>query len=923
MKHIKRSCFVGIVFLFMVCFFSSLHCDAAKRKEKTVRVAYFHLEDYYKEKDGKVDSYDFAYLEKIAEYANLKLEYVNCKTWANALRMLEKHQVDIVGTVQWDKEREKKYEYCFQDYGFSVAELCCLPERDFSYRDYEKIGKSKIGLVKGYIRQKELNKMLASHRISPKIKTYNTQDALNEALLSGEIDLAAANSHTLLNEWKVVEKFSYNPFFFVSWKGNTSLMNAINNAMIQIHIYEADYDDELMKQYFPSLVKLPFTKEEMRCIQKKRKLRVHFDKKTKPLAWQDSSGKILGILPDICKKLGEKTGLIFEFVPYEKEQKLEDNDVSYRVHMAKNVMNRHDISKDGRTGDLFNGEFLLYHRVWEDYNPKNRYRVAFPENRTEIHQSFLEKYPKNKVVTFKNPEKCLEAVWKGKADLAFLDNDIANDYFIEMDMHGIVSIPITAVPVGIYLQFRGKDAAILSGIVDKGLNQITDEELNTIKLHYALKTVPKTTIPYIVKNNMLLAFLIGMVVVILISTAVVLALRNYLIRQESRRVEAANSARAEFFSRISHDMRTPMNGILGMVDLSEREENIDVLHDNMKRIRESGDYLLRLINDTLDLQKIESGKMELEEQVIQSRKLVESVVDMVKMTAKQKNIDFSVENRGAELDLYIKCDTLRVRQIFVNLLSNAIKFTPDGGRVSILIERLDRTDNVVHDRMQITDNGVGMSESFIKGGLFKAYSQERSRMSAKYAGSGLGLAITKTLIEMMGGKIEVESRLGEGSAFTVYLAFTLVDKETALEELRKTQEKHPVFYEKLRGKKVLLCEEHPLNAEIVRKYLKKADCSVVWKENGKEGVRAFAESEEGEFAAILMDLRMPVMDGIAAAEEIRKMQRQDAADVPIIAMTADVLFNDANRVLASGMNAYVAKPVDSKELLYVLSNAFE
>ena len=386
------------------------------------------------------------------------------------------------------------------------------------------------------------------------------------------------------------------------------------------------------------------------------------------------------------------------------------------------------------------------------------------------------------------------------------------------------------------------------------------------------------------------------------------------LKNSLEEAQKASHAKADFYSRMSHDMRTPMNGILGMTTLSENETDVGVLQSNIKKIRESGEYLLNLINDTLDIQRIESGKMVLEPQIVNTREMIEGLLDMLKPTAAAKGVNLKYSHGNADLDWYIRMDALRLKQIFTNLVSNAVKFTPAGGTVELAFALLSREGMISHDVVYVRDTGVGMSEAFLKNGIFKPFSQERNAVSTQYAGSGLGLSIAKSLVEMMGGRIEVESELGVGTTFIVYLDFERVEESEAKKILNREKQDNHASFAILKGRHILLAEDHPLNAEISRKLLEKAECIVTWAQNGQEAVTCIERSAPGFYDAILMDVRMPVMDGIRATKTIRNLQRFDAKKFPIIAMTANAYEEDVKICLDAGMDAHISKPVEPAKL---------
>ena len=396
--------------------------------------------------------------------------------------------------------------------------------------------------------------------------------------------------------------------------------------------------------------------------------------------------------------------------------------------------------------------------------------------------------------------------------------------------------------------------------------------------------------------------------------------------EQRRQLEAAladankaNQAKSEFLSRMSHDMRTPMNGIMGLVHLSAEEKDVNILKENIARIGESGTYLLGLINDTLDMQKIESGKLTLTTELVNGATLFHTVTEVIEPEAQKKGIDFQVINKDADMDCYLRTDPVRVRQIFFNLLNNAVKFTPSGGKIVLEIELLYRKDGIAHDVFRVRDTGIGMSEEFIKNCLYKPFMQENNEMTSQYVGTGLGLSIVKYLVELLGGRIEVESVLGEGTTFTVYLNFERVENEAARVLVTAQESDRQRLYELLNGKTVLMCEDHPLNAQIAKKLLTNMGMTVVCAENGRMGADIFAGSKPGEIDAILMDIRMPVMDGITAAKEIRAGSGPKAKTIPIIAMTANAFAEDVKMSRDAGMNVHLAKPINPQELYRVLA----
>lgn len=376
--------------------------------------------------------------------------------------------------------------------------------------------------------------------------------------------------------------------------------------------------------------------------------------------------------------------------------------------------------------------------------------------------------------------------------------------------------------------------------------------------------------------------------------------------------EKANEAKSDFLSNISHDMRTPLNGIIGFTDLAIKEDNFEKAKEHLAKIKLSGKLLLDLINDTLDLSKIESGKITLRPTILNTDSLIESLTEIISASAEGKHQKFIID-KDPQVAPYIRMDRLCLQKIFLNLLSNAIKFTPEGGTIEFRIKKLFTPIHGANCLLTVRDTGIGIGEKFLPK-IFDAFAQEQAPESGNVQGTGLGLAIAKKLVNLMGGTIEVESEKGKGTLFSVYL---YIDPVRDYSPTSGLDQKNGII--SLQGKKILLVEDHPLNTELAKMILEQKGISVKTAGNGEEAVKQFSESEPEFFDAILMDIRMPVMDGLAATRCIRGLPREDARTVPIIAMTANAFDDDVRHCLEAGMNFHIAKPINPEELFSALS----
>ena len=388
--------------------------------------------------------------------------------------------------------------------------------------------------------------------------------------------------------------------------------------------------------------------------------------------------------------------------------------------------------------------------------------------------------------------------------------------------------------------------------------------------------------------------------------------QNLRLQEALAAAKKAGETQTEFFSRLSHDIRTPLNGILGFTRIARESEDMEQTRNCLTKIQNSGEYLLALMNDVLDMSKIESDAFELHEDVMDGGRFLDSIADMFREVAAQKGITLDVDLSKAAVG-WVRMDQLRTRQILNNLLSNAIKFSAPGTAISWILVNTPIGAGEVEALCIIRDQGCGMSEDFLER-LFEPFSQEKNAFSSVHSGTGLGLSIVKKLLDAMGGTIHIDSTLGVGTTVTVRLRYKTADPPAEPDATVSDSRAYTLV-----GKQILLCEDNLLNQEIALELLRRKGMEITVAENGAAGVEAFLASPEGTFDAILMDIQMPVMNGYDAAKAIRASEHSDAAAIPIIAMTADAYTKDVRKTIDAGMNYHLAKPIDPEKLYKVLA----
>lgn len=429
----------------------------------------------------------------------------------------------------------------------------------------------------------------------------------------------------------------------------------------------------------------------------------------------------------------------------------------------------------------------------------------------------------------------------------------------------------------------------------------------------------KTTSFFIICSAVFIALVTVIVVILMISKSNKRLVSqkeeaNQLLRTAAEEANSANQAKSDFLSHMSHDIRTPINGIMGMTDIALKHiDNQEKVLDCLQKISGSSQHLLGLVNDVLDMSRIESGKTKVNYESFDIRTCIDNCSSIIGGQLSTRDIELVQEIGEFEHPLLVG-DELHLRQVFINILGNSVKFTPDGGKIYFRAREVRSTDDRVLFRFELADTGIGMKKEFIPH-LFEAFSQEDDGTRTTYKGTGLGMAITKKFVDMMGGTVEVQSVLNEGTTFI--LEFWIdIDKEAKLSEAKA--ETHV----NLKGMKTLLVEDIELNLEIAQSILEEEGAIVTPAMNGQEAVDAFAGNPAGTFDIIIMDIMMPVMDGITATKTIRALDRPDAKTIPIVAMTANAYEEDIRNTQAAGMNAHLSKPIDVDLMFKTLSRFY-
>ena len=669
-------------------------------------------------------------------------------------------------------------------------------------------------------------------------------------------------------------------------------------------------------------------------------------------SWLEEHGDIrMGFLKNdpaifsMDETTGKLTGMLSEYVSYAKDclgnQTLKFNIQDYDDYdeMLQALQN-HEIDMifyAGRNPDIAEKKgYALTNTAWtynlmavtdeKNFDEGNVYTVAVPKEKEALKQQLTFSYPQWNLVDYDSFEEAAEMITNEKADCFLMGASQAMVYDNNRDFK---SVPLTKTMEACFA-VKGGEETLLS-ILNKTLKGMPSGMLTSALAIYD-STADKVTFLDFVKDNMLAFFLatgfsaLSIIVIILVllrkarkaEAAAKLAANdtqklNEKLEIALKKAEDASLAKTSFLNNMSHDIRTPMNVILGYAQLMENELNgkdIPEVLEHLEKLQQSGNLLLSIINNVLDMARIESGRMEIDENYCRIEDVWKSLFAVFDEKARKKNISLhytmNVEHE------HVLTDVTKVKEILVNILSNAIKYTPAGGSVMVYVDELpcDESGYMIV-RIRISDTGIGMSQDYLTK-IFEAFTREKNTTKSKIAGTGLGMSIVKNYVDLLGGTIDVESELGKGSTFTVTLKHRIADERYYV---KKHIEESGTGNEILEGRNILLAEDNDLNAEIAEAILERAGLRIERVENGIQCVNRILKMPAGTYDMIFMDIQMPQMDGYKATQTIRNLPDKDKACIPIIAMTANAFAEDKKKTMEAGMNAHLSKPLNVPELM--------
>lgn len=923
-KGIRECICLGMIFMQMLAFSVMFPGMMVQGQEiRTVRVAFFPMEGFhvYSETDG-YGGLDVDYLRELCNFTGWKIEYVECGSWNEALDMLEAKEVDLVGSAQHSKEREEIFDYASLSSGYTFGCLFTNKGKCLPFEDFESMKDMTFGVVKSYIRKEEFIDYIHRNGIkNPRILEYGTTQELQEALNTGEIDIAA---HTLTEVWEgqcLIGKFAYAPYYYITWRGNHTLLDEINRGIENLKINNPALEQELITRYYGNR-RENFGMEERDFISRGKTVKIGFYKDTRPLAYVNSQGEYDGIYIHILKTVSQRSGIPLEFVPLDRKQYWKDFLLRGEIdfYAGSNSM---QLAGDEKI--VTTCEFMPYNSVIVspiDYVLADEVTMVLTKGRAY----WADKLDFDGEVIYRDSAKdCLQALERGEADITLL-NTIEYNYQSKNErFSNLIEWENYRYQSGTTLAAAKESDPVMFEVMNKALGMVSqDEKEDIINQYMNIPYDSYNMVDYLYQSKNVITIFALLSVFFLIFGFVFLRMRkkSYLVLEKKngelqraiKDAERANQAKTEFLSHMSHDIRTPINGIMGMLNIAERNpKDLERQADCREKIKTSAQHLLSLINDVLDISKMESGNVEFSRESFNLPELLKNCSVIVGGQAEDRGIKLTTEFEDEDKMSggYFVGSPLHIKQIIINIAGNAVKYNKPGGSVSLRCYELSREHSVAQMCFEISDTGIGMSREYLKH-IFDPFTQEEGGARTNYQGTGLGMTITKKLVEGMGGTITIESELGEGSVFTVVLPLETAQPPRLLEE---DKEKESVD---ITGKHALIVEDNELNQEIAEYILTELGVNVTLAVNGQEAVDIFKNSAPGSFHIIFMDVMMPVMDGHEATRTIRKLKRPDGAKIPIIAMTANAFAEDVKAAMDAGMNEHITKPLEPEIIDRVL-----
>ena len=901
---------------------------------KVVRVGSFEDTFNYVNEKGARKGYGYELLQTLSGYTGWQFEYVTCD-WSDCFEKLENGEIDIMGGISYTEDRAEEMLFSDEPMGVEKYYLYAdLSRADISASDYKTLNGKKVGVLMGTEPEVMLTEWEEKYGLKTEhVNVSNNEDA-KQKLANHEIDCFVSLEESFWADLGIstITRVGKSGIYYALNKNRSDLKEELDNAMRALDEAAPFYTADLYKRYF-SLDYIPIlTGEEKAWLKEHGAIKMGFLTSDSGVSTFDpATGEFTGVITDYIQFAADCLGnqeLEFQLVGYDsKEAELDalksgEIDMIFHFDQSPNLAEEYHFACTNTTWT----SNLMAVTNKQHFNENNVNRIAVPQNKLSLKKYLAFYYPQWEIVDCDTQEDAVKLVKDGQADCFVTGISSENKY---SKKYSFYSVPLLN-PVKSCFAVNSGNRSLLS-ILNKTIKAMPVNMLAGALAMYK-SSARKVTLSDFIKDNFFMALLVSSIAVAAILLTILKLLRkarkaeaaarkaasdtqelNAKLQVAVEKAESANHAKSTFLFNMSHDIRTPMNAIIGYADLASRHlDDPAKLKNYMENIQVCGQNLLMLLNNVLDLARIENDKTEMEYSVSDIEKDFRNCVAMFRNQADSKGQTLMVTTQLQYP--YIYADIPHLTEICTNLVSNAVKYTGAGGTIRCNVtqkpgEKEGWCDTVV----TVADNGIGMSQEFQKH-IFEPFERERTSTVSKVEGSGIGMGIVKKLVGLMGGTVAVESRIGVGSKFTVTIPCRIASED----ETQAKRETNPSDQKCLCGTRILLTEDNDLNAEIAVELLQEEGCTVDRAKDGVECVDMLEKAANGTYQLILMDIQMPVMNGYDAARKIRGLDDPQKANIPIIAMTANAFTEDRQVALDAGMNDHIAKPINMNVLVPTL-----
>ena len=898
---------------------------------KVVRVGSFEDTFNYCNEKGARKGYGYELLETLSGYTGWQFEYVTCD-WSDCFEKLENGEIDIMGGISYTEDRAEEMLFSDEPMGEEKYYLYAdLSRTDTSASNFKTLNGKKVGVVMGTEPEVMLTEWEEKHGIKTQHVNISNDEDVKQKLANHEIDCFVSLEESYWADLGIstITRVGKSSIYYVLNKDRSDLKEELDNAMSTLDEEAPFYTADLCKRYFSLDYKPILTGEEKAWLRKHGAIRMGFLTSDSGVSTYDpATGEITGTIIDYIQFAADCLGnqeLEFQLVGYDdKEAELNalksgEIDMIFHFDQSPNLAEEYRVARTNTTWTA-NMMVVTNQQLFTE-NKVNR--VAVPQNKISLTRYIAFYYPQWEIVDCDTQEDAIKLVKDGQADCFITGVGSEAKY---SKNYGFYSVPLPN-PANSCFAVKSGNRSLLS-ILNKTLKAMPANMLtSSLAMHKSFAR--KVTLSDFIKDNFFMVLLVSSIAVAVVLLIILKLLQkarkaeaaakkaandtqelNAKLQVAVEKAESANRAKSTFLFNMSHDIRTPMNAIIGYADLASRHlDDPAKLEKYMENIQVCGQNLLMLLNNVLDLARIENDKTEMEYSVSDVDKDFRNCIAMFRNQADSKGQTITVT--AHLLHPYVYVDIPHLTEVCTNLVSNAVKYTGAGGTIRCdVTQKPGEKESWCNMVITVADNGIGISQEFQKH-IFEPFERERTSTVSKVEGSGIGMGIVKKLVGLMGGTVAVESKIGVGSTFTVTIPCRIASED----ETQAKRETNPSDQKCLCGTRILLTEDNDLNAEIATELLQEEGCTVDRAKDGVECVDMLEKAANGTYQLILMDIQMPVMNGYDAARKIRGLDDPPKANIPIIAMTANAFTEDKQAALDAGMNDHIAKPINMNILV--------